>query len=95
MSRRRKILLTTLSLLLLIGAGIFIRSLANLHSLDPGFRTENIVEFRVNPRSIGYDAERTRAVSVVEILVPSIGQQALPFLVGGRVEASKMCLPVR
>jgi predicted permease len=60
----RKILVTaqvTLSLLLLIGAGIFIRSLANLHSLDPGFRTENIVEFRVNPRSTGYDIERTRA----------------------------------
>ncbi len=60
----RKVLVAAqvaLSLLLLIGAGIFMRSLANLHSLDPGFRTENIVQFRVNPRSIGYDIERTRA----------------------------------
>ena len=51
----------TLSLLLLIGAGIFIRSLSNLRQLDPGFRTENIIQFRTNPRSIGYDKERTAA----------------------------------
>ncbi len=49
----------TLSLLLLIGAGLFIRSLGNLRSLDPGFRTSNLVQFRVSPRSVGYDSDRT------------------------------------
>jgi len=48
-----------LCLLLLIGAGLFVRSLANLRSIDPGFRTSNIVQFSVAPRSAGYDANRT------------------------------------
>jgi predicted permease len=60
----RKVLVTaqvSLSLLLLIGAGLFIRSLSNLRSLDPGFRTENIVQFSIGPRAIGYDMPRTLA----------------------------------
>jgi predicted permease len=51
----------TLCLLLLIGAGQFLRSLANLRSVDPGFRTSNVVQFSVAPRSAGYDANRTIA----------------------------------
>jgi predicted permease len=60
----RKILVcaqVALSLLLLIGAGLFIRSLGNLHSLDPGFHTGNLIQFSVNPRNVGYNAEATRA----------------------------------
>ena len=49
-----------LCLLLLIGAGLFLRSLANLRSIDPGFRTGNVVQFSVAPRSAGYDTNRTR-----------------------------------
>ncbi len=37
----------TLSLLLLIGAGLFIRSLRNLKDLDPGFHTDNLLEFAI------------------------------------------------
>jgi predicted permease len=51
----------TLSLLLLIGAGMFVRSLSNLHTLDPGFKTTNIIQFNLNPRAVGYDPPRTRA----------------------------------
>ncbi len=57
----RKALVTAqvmLSLLLLIGAGLFTRSLSNLHSLDPGFQTGNLAQFTVNPRAIGYDPRR-------------------------------------
>jgi len=57
----RKILVAaqvTLSLLL-IGAGLFARSLSNLHSLDPGFRIRNLVQFSVSPRAIGYSANRS------------------------------------
>ncbi len=37
----------TLSLLLLIGAGLFLRSLANLSNLGPGFPTEHLIAFDV------------------------------------------------
>ncbi|MGA2145319.1 MAG: ABC transporter permease [Bryobacteraceae bacterium] len=50
-----------LSLLLLIGAGLFVRSLANLHGLDPGFRVGNLIQFQIAPRAAGYDNDRTRA----------------------------------
>ena len=50
-----------LCLLLLIGAGLFLRSLSNLRSIDPGFRTSNILQFSIAPRSAGYDAARTAA----------------------------------
>src|ERR1051325_5071105 len=50
----------TLSLLLLIGAGLFIRSLSNLRNLDPGFTMDNLLTFNVNPPLIGYKPERTR-----------------------------------
>src|SRR3989442_7480006 len=32
----------SLSLLLLIASSLFVRSLANLHDLDPGFRTDHV-----------------------------------------------------
>ncbi len=49
----------TLSLLLLIGAGLFIRSLSNLKELDPGFRTANLLTFAVDPPLNGYKPERS------------------------------------
>ena len=50
----------SLSLLLLIGAGLFIQSLRNLRDLDPGFRTRNLLTFGVNPVLNGYPPERSR-----------------------------------
>jgi predicted permease len=50
----------TLSLLLLIGAGLFIRSLQNLRDMDPGFRTSNLLAFKVDPIMSGYTKERAR-----------------------------------
>ncbi|HEY7817353.1 MAG TPA: ADOP family duplicated permease, partial [Vicinamibacteria bacterium] len=47
-----------LSLLLLIGAGLFVRSLSNLAAIDPGFVPEQILAFSVNPALNGYDVER-------------------------------------
>jgi predicted permease len=42
-----------LSLLLLIGAGLFARSLANLRALDPGFRPDRLFAFTVDPSRSG------------------------------------------
>lgn len=49
-----------LSLLLLIGAGLFATSLYHLRSLNPGFRTENILSFAVDPQLNGYSQPRVR-----------------------------------
>src|SRR5207244_7780283 len=49
----------TLSLLLLIGAGLFIRSLKNLKKLDPGFRTHNLFTFAIDPTLNGYKPARS------------------------------------
>jgi len=40
-----------LSLLLLVGAGLFMRTLHNLKSLDVGFATDHIVTFSIDPIS--------------------------------------------
>ena len=50
----------TLSLLLLVGAGLFIRSLKNLKDLDPGFKTRNLVTFSIDAPLNGYKPERSR-----------------------------------
>jgi len=43
-----------LSLLLLAGAGLFVRTLANLQSIELGFNRENILLFKMNPRQAGH-----------------------------------------
>lgn len=49
-----------LSALLLVGAGLFTRSLSNLRALDPGFRTDGLLAFTLTPGRSGYAAEPTR-----------------------------------
>jgi predicted permease len=51
-----------LSMLLVAGAGLFARSLYNLRHLDPGFQTEQLVTFRVDPALAGYDQPRIKRV---------------------------------
>ncbi len=43
-----------LSLLLLVGAGLFSRTLANLRSADVGFVTDHVLTFQLDPRLAGY-----------------------------------------
>jgi predicted permease len=50
-----------LSMVLLIAAGLFIRSLKTLKDLDPGFRTDNVLAFSLDPTRSGYTPERTMA----------------------------------
>ena len=50
----------SLSLLLLIGAGLFLQSLRNLKTLNPGFDVRNILAFDVDPTFSRYDVKWTR-----------------------------------
>ena len=42
-----------LSVLLLAGAGLYVRTLVNLVRIDPGFATESLLLFQLNPRAAG------------------------------------------
>ena len=61
--RVRKVLVAAqvmLSLLLLIGAGLFIRSLRNLRDMGPGFSADNLLAFDLDPSLNGYNGERCK-----------------------------------
>jgi predicted permease len=51
----------SLSLLLLVGAGLFVGSLRNLRELGPGFSTSNLVSFNLDPSTNGYSTENAKA----------------------------------
>lgn len=51
----------TLSLVLLVAAGLFAKSLWKLRTADPGFRTDSLLSFKVDPSLNGYSNERAVA----------------------------------
>lgn len=51
-----------ISMVLLIGAGLFLGTLRNLRGLDVGFNTDKLVLFGVNPAANQYDPVRTAAL---------------------------------
>ncbi len=78
-----------LSLLLLLGAGLFVRTLRNLQTLGPGFPTDHLLTFTINPSLNGYSDEETK--SFYERLnvdlqtmpgVASVGFSTMPLLKG-------------
>jgi predicted permease len=58
LSRGLVVVQVALSLLLLVGAGLFVRTLLNLQRVDPGFNPKNLLLFRVSPSLSGYKDER-------------------------------------
>jgi predicted permease len=79
----------SLSLLLLFGAGLFVRTLRNLESLGPGFPTDHLLTFSIDPSLNGYSDENTK--SFYERLnvdletmpgVRSVGFSSMPLLKG-------------
>jgi predicted permease len=50
----------TMSLLLLFGAGLFLKSLSNLRNLGPGFPVERLIGLNVDPSLNGYKPERAK-----------------------------------
>ena len=54
-----------LALVLVIGAGLFLRTLLTLESIDPGFRTDHLMTFSVSPTS----------AKIPEDKMPALGQE--------------------
>ncbi len=52
----------TVSAILLIPTGLFLKSLVNIMHVDLGLRTENLVTFRLSPELNGYKPEQSRAL---------------------------------
>jgi predicted permease len=80
-TRLRKVLVASqiaVSLLLLIGAALFIRTLDNLLAVDIGFQTSRLLSFGMDPSLSGYSPDRSRqfAVSLVERLNAAPGVEA-------------------
>jgi predicted permease len=48
-----------LSILVAVGAGLLVRTLQNLRDIDPGFQTENLLLFGINPVVAGYNDAQT------------------------------------
>jgi predicted permease len=78
-----------LSLLLLLGAGLFVRTLRNLESLGPGFPTDHLLTFSIDPSLNGYSDEETesffRRLNVDLQTMPgvtSVGLSTMPLLKG-------------
>jgi predicted permease len=59
MSQGLLILQVAMSLVLLIGAGLFLRTLTNLRSVDVGFNANHLLIFRVNPQANRYENDQT------------------------------------
>jgi predicted permease len=81
----------TVSILLLIGAGLFIRSLRNLRLLDLGLRTDNLIAFNVSPALSGYTPIRTKQFNkqLVERVSAMPGVSSVAFAQMGLLEGNE------
>jgi predicted permease len=79
----------SLSLVLLFGAGLFVRTLRNLESLGPGFPTDHLLTFNIDPSLNGYSDEETKLfyerlnINLQSMPgVTSVGFSSMPLLKG-------------
>jgi predicted permease len=81
LSRGLVVVQVALSLLLLVGAGLFVRTLLNLQRVDTGFNTQNLLLFEVEPGLIGYKDDKLRQIygQISERLEAVPGVQGVTF----------------
>jgi len=81
----------TISVLLLIGAGLFIRTLQNLRLIDLGIKPASLIAFNISPAISGYTPERIPALykSLVERMSAQPGVQAVAFANVGLLEGNE------
>jgi predicted permease len=91
LSKGLLVLQVAMSLVLLIGAGLFLRTLSNLRSVDVGFNANNLLMFRINPLANRYENDRipqlrTRTRDTLAALpgVQSVAFTRMTLLSGGQ-----------
>jgi predicted permease len=83
-----------ISLVLLVGSGLFLRTLSNLRHVDVGFNPENLLLFRVNPGLNRYDEKKMVSLyrDMLEQLagVPGVKGVAMsqPALLSGSINST-------
>jgi len=77
-----------LAVVLVTASGLMLRSVANLYAVDMGFVTENVLTFRVNPRSGVYDTPEKTVGFYQELL------SRMNLLPGVRAAAATYSLPM-
>ena len=96
LGRSLLVIQVALSLVLLVSAGLFLQTLAQLRRVDPGFDTRNLLLLRVMPRASGYDVPRGQELyrTLLERLagIPGVRGVALsqPALLSGGVSSTSM-----
>ncbi len=83
-----------LSLVLITGAGLYFRTLANLVRVEPGFAVDHLLSFDVDPEDSGYQTQQVdtyydklqRALSAIPG-IKSIGLVSGPLLGGSEMQA--------
>jgi predicted permease len=80
-----------LSVLLLIGSGLFIRSLQNLHLTDLGMRADNLLSFSIDPSVGGYSPERTQQFyqQLLDRMKTQAGVSSVAFAAMGVLEGNQ------
>jgi predicted permease len=63
-----------LSLVLLIGAGLFLRTIVNLETVPTGFNKENVLLFGIDPSAVGYKQD-ARLVNLYQALEQRISAE--------------------
>ena len=62
-----------LSVLLLVGAGLFVQTLRNLSRLDMGFSADRLLQVRIEARNAGYkEEERERTAALYRLLLERV-----------------------
>jgi predicted permease len=89
-----------ISLVLLVGAGLFLRTLRNLERVDCGFDATNLLLFSVNPSLNGYKGESLASVyqQIADRIsaIPSVQSTTIlqyPFFMGGGWNVTPVRIP--
>ena len=90
LSRTLLVAQVAVSLTLLVGAGLFMKTVANLRDVDVGFNPMNVLLFQIDPTQSGYDPEQSvdlydRIADDLRMIpgVRSVARSQLALLSGG------------